>query len=41
MQYQMSFDEFKQKLRPQKIKSEEEILNEVKDILTLFNKERG
>jgi hypothetical protein len=33
---QMSFDEFKAKLKPQPIRKEEEILEEVKDILALF-----
>ncbi len=36
LQFQMSFDEFKQKLKPQKLRDDKEILAEVKDILTLF-----
>ncbi len=35
MQFQMSFDEFKERLKPQKTKSEKEILNEVEDILNM------
>lgn len=34
----MSFDEFKAKLKPQPIKSDEEILGDVKDILALFER---
>ena len=38
LQFTVSFDEFKNQLRPQKIKTknEEEILNDVKDILALY-----
>ena len=32
------FDEFVNQLKPKKIKSEEEILNEVKEILALFER---
>ncbi len=34
----MSFDEFKQKLKPPIVKSDEEILDDVKDILALFER---
>lgn len=34
----MSFDEFKLKLKPPKLKSDEEILSDVKDILALFER---
>lgn len=37
-QFQMSFDEFKQKLKPPQFKKDEEILDEVKQILTLFER---
>ena len=38
LQYQMSFQEFKLKLKPQPIKSDAEIIDDVKDILKLFEK---
>jgi len=31
----MSFDEFKERLKPKEVKSEKEILNEVEDILNM------
>lgn len=34
----LSFDDFKAKIKPQIIKNDEEILKDVKDIITLFNK---
>jgi len=34
----MSFDEFKQSLKPKQMRNEEEILEEVKDILALFER---
>lgn len=37
-QGKMSFAEFKEELRPQKDKSETEILDDVKEILTLFER---
>lgn len=36
LQFQMSFDEFKAKLTPQIQKDEEEILEDVQDILKMF-----
>lgn len=36
IQFQMSFDEFKQKLKPPVLKPDEEILSEVRDILAQF-----
>lgn len=39
LQFQMSFEEFKAKLKPQIFKDDEEILAEVKDVLSLFVKE--
>lgn len=38
LQFQMSFDEFKLKLKPLPFKSDEEILSDVKDILALFER---
>ena len=35
MQFQMSFDEFKERLKPKELKSEKEILVDVKAILDL------
>lgn len=35
MQFQMSFDEFRERLKPKPIKKEEEILADVKEILDL------
>lgn len=37
----ISYDEFKAQIKPPVIKSDEEILNDVKDIITLFNTGRG
>lgn len=34
----ISFDEFVNQLKPKKIKSEEQILNEVKEVLALFER---
>jgi hypothetical protein len=39
IQLHMGFEEFKQKLKPKKIKKDEEILKDVKEILNTFNKE--
>jgi len=39
IQLHMSFEEFKQKLKPKKIKKDEEILEDVKQILYTFKKE--
>lgn len=36
MQFQMSFNEFKEKLKPVIVKDETEIIAEVKDILAMF-----
>jgi len=36
----ISFEEFRAQIKPKKIKSDEEILKDVKDIITLFN-EKG
>lgn len=42
VQFHMSFEEFKEQLKPKPIKAEEEILDDVKEIITLFNnQERG
>jgi len=38
LQFQMSFEEFKEKLKPKPLKSDEEILEDVKDILALFER---
>lgn len=38
LQFQMGFDEFKAKLKPPPLKSDEEILSDVKDILALFER---
>lgn len=38
IQFQMSFDEFKEKLKPKPLRSDEEILDEVKDILDMFKR---
>lgn len=37
----MSFEQFKAQIRPKVIKSDEEILTDVKEIITLFNKGKG
>ena len=36
LQFEMSFEEFKEKLKPIRIKKEEEILEDVENILSLF-----
>lgn len=38
IQFQMSFNEFKEKLKPKPLRSDEEILEEVKDILDMFKR---
>lgn len=41
LQFEMSFDEFRHRLRPKPIKQEAEILADVRTILDGFTKERG
>lgn len=36
LQFEMSFEEFKEKLKPVKLKNETEILEDVENILSLF-----
>jgi len=41
LQFQISFEEFKLKLKPPTVKSEKQVLGEVQDIMKLFDLKGG